>query len=307
MRAAPGSASGPHVFSSNPLDRVGGSRGDEAWLRSRIDDPRGRYLPFRELKPGVRADEGVRLGWLDRETVGPLAAHPETVLLGVLDDVPHFALHADGVEAAAFEALEYRDARGVAMDLAATEAGMLAQGRSMLEWHATNRFCPQCGSATTPIEGGARRLCAGCAARSYPRVSPSMIVLVEREDRCLLARRRNGPPNRFSCLAGYLETGESIEDAVVREVFEESGVRVDEVRYHSSQPWPFPATLMIGCFAQATAWDIEVDGTEIAEARWVTRDEARRALEGSNPDLAVPDRIAIAHHLIRAWIDEGDA
>jgi len=306
MRPAP-SASGPHVFASNPLDRVGDHRGDEAWLRARVEDPRGRYLPFRDLKPGVALDEGVRLGWLDRGTVGTLAGGPDVVLLGLLDEIPHFALHADGVQAPALDALEYRDARGVAMDLPQTEAGMLAQGRSMLEWHATNRFCPQCGSATTPIEGGARRLCAGCASRSYPRVSPSMIVLVEREDRCLLARRRTGPGNRFSCLAGYLETGESIEDAVVREVFEESGVRVDAVRYHSSQPWPFPATLMIGCFAQATSWEIAVDGTEIAEARWVTRDEARRALEGTNPDLSVPDRIAIAHHLIRAWIEEGDA
>ncbi|MGE3856338.1 MAG: NAD(+) diphosphatase [Dehalococcoidia bacterium] len=291
------------MFSSTPLDRVGANRGDEAWLRARRDDPRALFLPFRDLKPGVAVTEGVRLGWIDRATLGAQAEDGGVVLLGLLDEVPHFAFHADGVGMPALEALEYRDARGVAMDLEAAEAGMLAQARSMLEWHAVNRFCPSCGAATELIEGGARRRCSGCSARSYPRVSPSMIVLVEREDRCLLARRRNGPGNRFSCLAGYLDIGESIEEAVVREVFEESGVRVDAVRYHSSQPWPFPATLMIGCFAQAADWEIHVDGTEIAEARWVTREEARAALDGTNPDLSVPDRIAIAHHLIRAWID----
>jgi len=130
-----------------------------------------------------------------------------------------------------------------------------------------------------------------------------MIVLVERGSRCLLARRARGVPKRFSCLAGYIEPGESIEDATVREVFEESGVRIDNVRYHSSQPWPFPATLMIGCIAEARSDDIQVDGLEIAEARWFGKDEVRRALDGETPDLLLPDRVAIAHHLIRSWAE----
>lgn len=295
----------PHVFASNPLDRAGAQRTDEAWLRAQFEDPRGRYLAFRELRVGITVDERPHPAWIERQTLGSLAELPDVVLLGLHDGMPHFAIAVDSAEgASALDAIEFRDARGVATELAAAEAGIVAQGRSMLDWHLTNRFCPQCGSATTSIEGGARRLCPGCSARSYPRVSPSMIVLVQREDRCLLARRRGGPSARFSCLAGYLEPGESIEDAVVREVFEESGVRVDGVRYHSSQPWPFPATLMIGCFAEASSWEIAVDGTEIAEARWVTRDEARRALAGEHPDIAVPDRIAIAHHLIRTWLGD---
>lgn len=295
----------PHVFASNPLDRAPGQRNDEAWLRTQHQDPRGRYLPFRALHVAVSSGEPQRLGWLGREAVGLWSERGDTVLLGLLDGVPHFALPVDGVETdVAFDGLEFREPRGVATELVSSEAGMLAQGRSMLEWHTTHRFCAQCGSETIAIEGGARRRCSGCAARSYPQVSPSMIVLVERNDRCLLARRPRGPLNRYSCLAGYVEPGESIEDAVGREVLEESGVRVESVRYHSSQPWPFPATLMIGCFAEAASEEITVDGIEIAEARWFSRDEARRAVAGENPELTVPDRVAIAHHLIRAWLDE---
>jgi NAD+ diphosphatase len=130
-----------------------------------------------------------------------------------------------------------------------------------------------------------------------------MIVLVERGDFCLLARRPRGAANRYSCLAGYVEPGESIEDATVREVFEESGMRIGNVRYHSSQPWPFPATLMVGCFADAESDEIAVDGVEIAEARWFSRDDVRRALAGEHPALTVPDRVAIARHLIQAWAD----
>ncbi len=295
----------PHVFASNPLDRALAQRGDEAWLHARYADTRGRYLPFQALNVGVSTRDPQRLGWLDRGAVGAWAGRGEPVLLGLLGDVPHFAFSVDAAEAVpAFDDVEFRDPRGIATELAPAEGGILAQGRSTLEWHQTHRFCSRCGSETSPIEGGARRLCSGCAARSYPQVSPSMIVLVERDNRCLLARRPRAPLNRYSCLAGYLEPGESIEDAVRREVLEESGVIVGGVRYHSSQPWPFPATLMIGCIAEASSEEVSVDGVEIAEARWFTRDDARRAITGGHPDLAFPDRVAIAHHLIRAWAQE---
>ena len=295
----------PHIFASNPLDRVGAQRSDEAWLRAQHQDPRGRYLPFRALHVAVSTRELQGLGWLDRDTAGPWSDRGDTILLGLLDGVPHFALPVEGIDAEiVIDGLEFREPRGVATEIASAEAGMLAQGRSMLEWHSTHRFCSQCGSATVAVEGGARRQCSGCDARSYPQVSPSMIVLVERNDRCLLARRARGASNRYSCLAGYVEPGESIEDAVAREVFEESGVRVEGVRYHSSQPWPFPATLMIGCFAEAVTEEVTVDGVEIAEARWFSRDDARRAVAGDNQELTIPDRVAIAHHLIRAWLDE---
>ena len=294
----------PHVFASNPLDRASGLRGDGAWVRAQRDDPRGRYLPLRELHVAIARSGLPRLAWVDRNAVLPSSEGAETVLLGLFDGVPHFAVAVDPLGAdETVGGLEFAEARSIAAELAAAEAGILAQARSMLEWHATHQFCARCGSRTKAVDAGACRQCGSCDARYYPQVSPSMIVLVERDDRCLLARRPRGAPNRYSCLAGYVEPGESIEDAIVREVFEESGVRIGAVRYHSSQPWPFPATLMIGCFAEATSREIAVDGVEIAEARWFSRDDARRALAGEHPTLAIPDRIAIAHHLIRAWVE----
>lgn len=292
----------PHVFASNPLDRVPGQRSDEAWLQAQREDPRGRYLPFRVLEAAVSPNDPQRLGWLVRRDAEAWSALGDAIFLGVLDGVSHFAISIEASDDAL--GLEFREARGLATELALPEAGILAQARSMLQWHWTHRFCSECGTATVSIEGGARRQCSGCGVRSYPQISPSMIVLVERNDRCLLARRPRGPLNRFSCLAGYVEPGESIEDSVAREVFEESGVRIANVRYHSSQPWPFPATLMIGCIAEAASDEIAVDGVEIAEARWFSRDEVRRAIAGENPELLVPDGIAIANHLIRAWVED---
>ena len=294
----------PHIFSSNPIDRVPGLRGDEAWLRAQRDHPGGRYLPLRELNVAITRHERSRLAWLDRGAAALWTEETEIVLLGVFDGVPHFTASIDSTVEFAVEGIEFSEARAVSTELSAPEAGMLAHARSMLAWHTEHRFCGHCGAPTRSVDGGARRKCSGCGMRHYPHVSPSMIVLIERGDFCLLARRPRGAPNRYSCLAGYVEPGESIEDATVREVFEEAGVRIDNVRYHSSQPWPFPATLMIGCFADALSDEINVDGEEIAEARWFSRDEARRALAGENQTLAVPDRIAIAHHLIRAWVEQ---
>ena len=292
-----------HIFSSNPLDRASSQRSDLEWLRAQADDPRGRYLLFRDLQVAVALGEQRRLAWIERTAASPSLDGSSVVLLGMLEGVPHFAAAVDPAAELAIEGLEFGEARGVAPDLPTDEAGMLAQARSMLAWHSEHRFCGRCGALTISVDGGTRRLCEACGARHYPHVSPSMIVLVQYNDSCLLARRPRGAPNRYSCLAGYVEPGESIEEATIREVFEESGVRIANVTYHSSQPWPFPATLMIGCFAEAESDEVNVDGVEIAEARWFARDEVRRALAGEHPGLAVPDRVAIAHHLIRAWVD----
>jgi NAD+ diphosphatase len=295
-----------YVFGSNPLDRVQALRRDQAWLGAQHADPRGRYLPLRTLNAAIYAGDTTRLAWLDRGAAAAWPASGETVLLGLLGDIPHFAVATDDLgDGAVPEGIEFIEPRALAASLPAYEAGMLAQARSVLDWHATHRFCAQCGAPTASIEGGARRACTACGARHYPVVSPSMIVLVTSGDRCLLARRPRGIATRFTCLAGYVEPGESIEESVAREVAEESGVRVGTVRYHSSQPWPFPATLMIGCHAEATSEEITVDGVEIAEARWFLRDEVRAALAGG-PDatFSVPDSITISRHLIAAWAEQ---
>ena len=292
-----------HVFAANPLDRAGAERRNEAWLEAQRRDPRGRYLPLRDLKPLVASDDVRRLVWLDRDSLWAAPATEEAVLLGMLDGVPHFVISTDSHEAGGISASSFVDARTAGALLPSGEAGMLAQARSLMDWHARHRFCAACGGATRSVEGGGRRECVNCAARHYPRVDPSIIVIVERGDRCLLARRSASPGTRHSCLAGFVEPGESIEEAVRREVLEETNVEVGEVRYHSSQPWPFPSALMIGCVAEAVSDEIKVDGVEIAAAEWFARAEVRRALAGSSPELTLPDPIAIAVHLIRAWAE----
>ena len=290
-----------HVFAANPLDRSSAERRDAGWLEAQGRDSRGRYLPLRGLEPLVTSGDVPRLVWVDRDSLSAEPAAEDAVLLGMLDGVPHFVINADSAEGGSVAASSFVDARTVAALLPPGEAGMLAQARSLLDWHAQHRFCAACGGATRSIEGGGRRECVDCETRHYPRVDPSVIVVVEYAGRCLLARRPASPAGRHSCLAGFVEPGESIEEAVRREVLEETKVEVGQVRYHSSQPWPFPSTLMIGCLAVALGDEITVDGVEIAAARWFTRAQVQRALAGASDDLVLPGPVAIAHHLIRDW------
>ncbi|XP_013379488.1 peroxisomal NADH pyrophosphatase NUDT12 [Lingula anatina] len=199
-----------------------------------------------------------------------------------------------------------------AMVLPETDAAIYAQARSLLDWHARYKFCSTCGSPTRMEESGYKRICEnqdcsslkGVHNTSYPRVDPVVIMLVISQDgrRCLLGRQKRFPSGMFSCLAGFMEPGETMEDAVRRETFEESGVRVGEVHYHSCQPWPFPSTLMIGCHAKATSENIKVDKEEIDDARWFTREEILLMLTGQHKDgFFVPPPQALAHQVIKAW------
>ena len=296
--------SAPHVFAGNPLDRSSNERRDEAWVAARFDDPRGRYLPFAALNALATEGDSPRLAWLDREALPAGALDGETVLLGMLDGVPHFALDASSMDGAlARDGASFVESRRTGSLLPVEQSGMLAQARSMLDWHAKNRFCPRCAAPTESREGGSRRQCTACETRYFPRVDPVVIMLVEHDGRCLLGGRAGGPSTRRSCLAGFMEPGESLEEAVAREVYEEARIEIGEVRYHSSQPWPFPASLMIGCHAQALSDEIRIDDVELASAGWFTRDEVRRALDRDNPELTIPEPLAIAHHLIRAWVE----
>jgi len=207
-----------------------------------------------------------------------------------------------GIEgAAAFE-----DLRAIAPVLPSGEDGIAAQARSLTDWHARHQFCAVCGASTVPEEGGANRRCPECAAQHFPRTDPVAIAAIVRGDRCLLGRGPGWPGNMFSALAGFVEQGETLEEAVRREVLEEAGVQVGYVRYVLSQPWPFPSSLMIGCIGEAESDEIEIDSVEIAEARWFTLDEIRAALAGKPGPLSVPPPFAVAHHLIRAWAKSHD-
>ncbi len=240
------------------------------------------------------------------EALDGLVEGATQVLLGSLAGAPVLATAMDAeqvaVRAATRSGCATVDLRSLAMTGGVPEAelGLLAQARSLLTWHATHGFCARCGAATRLTCAGARRDCDACGAQHFPRTDPVVIMLVSSGDSCLLGRQRQYPQGSYSCLAGFVEPGETIEAAVVRETLEEAGVHVGAVRYLRSQPWPFTSQLMIGCAAEAVSPDLHVDLDELEDARWFPRDEVRAMLAGTHPNgLVVPPPVAIAHHLIR--------
>lgn len=250
--------------------------------------------------------EGTAL--LDADTALPLAAgRTETVFLGRWDGRPAFAaaLPADGLPTLETGGTRSLDLRSIATESAveAEELGLLAVAKSMLDWHGRHRFCANCGAPTFTAAGGFRRECKACNAHHFPRVDPVVIMLVRRGDTCLLGRGPHFRPHMFSCLAGFLEPGETIEDAVRREVFEETRIRVGTVSYRTSQPWPFPSSLMLGCIAEALDGEIVTDPSELEDARWFDREAVAAMLDGRHPEgIQSPPPMAIANFLMREFV-----
>ena len=235
----------------------------------------------------------------------------ETVFLGLLDEVPRFAI---GLDPSAVEALKARndlklvDLRTIAVQavVVAEHLAPLAEAKALLGWHARHRFCPNCGAPTSLVQGGWRRDCPACKAEHFPRTDPVVIMLPIAGERCVLGRSPRFPKTMWSALAGFAEPGESIEEAVRREVREEVGIGCSRVIYFGSQPWPFPSSLMIGCHTEALTAEIVIDKSEIEEARWFDRDELKLMLSRGHPQgLTAPPPIAIAHHLIGAFVEKG--
>ncbi|TCP32739.1 NAD(+) diphosphatase [Sphingomonas sp. BK235] len=281
-------------FTGGTLDRADALRHDADGLAEAMADPAARLLVLESFEP-VLGEDGA-LAW------APLSAAPseaELVLLGLDAGAPRFAAIVPGAGAPP----PFRSPRlfGLLDQLRAGEAATFAAARSLLDWHARHRFCANCGSATGLFRAGWGRRCPSCSAEHFPRVDPVVIMLAEHDGRALVGRQPTWPAGRYSALAGFLEPGESIEEAVAREIAEESGVRVTEVRYVASQPWPFPSQLMIACVAQAADDRITLDANELEDAMWVTRDEVRAALAGEGGRFVAPPPYAIAHTLLRAW------
>ena len=299
-----------YCFGGNPLDRASERRTNEEWIASLLEDPDTRVLALRDLKPFTRGTAAPALDW---QPVAPWRDQIETgaplIFLGLGDGRAHFAIDATGASIAPDIDTELIDVRALAPTLATGEAAILAEARSVLDWHARHRFCAQCGSPTAMASAGWTRRCPECRASHYPRTDPVVIMLAIRGERALLGRNRRRPGARFSCLAGFVEPGETLEDAVRREVREESGVRCGRVRYLVGQPWPFPSSLMLGFLTEALTEEITVDPKELAEARWFSRQEIRemvgRASSGADDpsQLSLPAPIAIAHHSCRRWSD----
>jgi NAD+ diphosphatase len=295
-------------FSGNPLDRVANQRRDDAWVTEQLRASQSRFLPFWRLNVLVRQGEQSELVWLDAAVRDHLERGVAPLLLGVRDGVPHYAVDLssldDPIATLGAEGVDFAEARGIAVSLPEGDAGILAQARSLVNWHTRHRHCGSCGAPTKVGGGGSLRTCTSCGAEDYPNPHPVVIMVVWRGDRCLLGQGRSWAQARYSALAGFMDNGETIEEAVAREVKEEVGLDVDEVVYLQSQPWPFPSSLMIGCLAHVTDEKVSVDPVELAGARWFSRDEIARAFEQPDSvDFGIPARLAIAHHLIKAWIE----
>ena len=232
----------------------------------------------------------------------------ETVYLGLKDGTPVFApVPGQGDTRPAYE---QRANRAALMQLRPRDLAIYAGARSLVDWHARHRFCANCGTPTLIGKGGWQRTCdsdaGGCGAPHFPRSDPVAIMLVENDGDVLLGRGRNWPERSYSALAGFVEPGESVEEAVARETWEEAGVRVNDVRYVASQPWPFPSQLMIGCHAMASARDIVIDETELEDVRWFTRSEVEDAMANGADAKAfrAPPKEAIAHTLLAWWLEQ---
>ena len=268
-----------------------------------------RILPFHRLKPLVRRSPDAELAWIGHEFLDDLpkeAGGPK--FLGFDEERnPHFAVDVTAVEdpshiAALVEGAGFEDGRAAATDIPQDQSGILAQARSNLNWQAQHRFCSACGTESQSFRGGLMRQCPSCKSQHFPRTDPVVIMLVYKGDRCVMGQTLARSNSTFySCLAGFMDQGEAIEEGVRREVMEEAGLKVGKVNYHSSQPWPFPASLMIGCHAEAISEEITADPGEMSDVRWFTRDEVKLALEDNLEGVNIPGPIAIAHHLIKSW------
>ena len=287
----------PPGFTGSTLDRIDIERDDPAAYARHRADPRARLLLLDGLDPVVDRDGALAWGSPDDAPAGL-----DLALLGLIDGIPRFlALTPDAPDRghnAIFRLLD---------GLPAGDAGTYAAARSLVDWHARHRFCARCGTPTIVMRGGWARRCPGCAAEHFPRTDPVVIMLAEYGEgdaaQILIGRQPRFPAGRYSALAGFLEVGESLEEAVARELHEEAGVRATAVRYVASQPWPFPSSLMMACIARVEATDIVLDTNELEHAMWVDRAQVAQAMAGdpAAPFIAPPP-YAIAHTLFARWL-----
>ncbi len=289
-----------NVFAGAFVDRSGERRKDPDWLAAASASPDSLFMPVWQLRCLVAEAGGESgLALLDRHTSGFCGDVADLIFLGLYRDRPVFAFSVSGDQAPFPDFGRFEDLRSLGTLLPADQANLAAHARALVVWHEATLYCSHCGSAALPDAGGNARVCSrsDCGKTLFPRVDPAIIVLVTDGERCLLGRQSSWPEDRYSTIAGFAEPGESLEDAVRREVYEETNIRVGTVSYHSSQPWPFPASLMLGFIARSTSASIRLNDGELEDARWFSREDLRSGF----PKL--PFRISIARRLVDHWLN----
>ncbi len=300
-----------NVFAGNPLDRASDRRANAAWVAGKLADPGSLALVMWNGKPMVEKREGggSQIAYVRADLASELAGGLERLLfMGLWNETAVFALDMEGRADPADGPLaglgRFEDLRAIALDVPQADAGILATAKAMFEWRRRHRHCAACGGPSEPSDGGWKRICPSCKAEHFPRTDPVVIMLPTRGETCLLGRQAAWPKGTYSALAGFLEPGENIEEACAREIWEEAGLRTARVRYHSTQPWPYPSSLMIGLIAEVEDGEAAPDQTELEEVRWFTREEAKVLVTSGLPDARAPGAVAIAHQLIKAWAEE---
>ncbi|WP_431285947.1 NAD(+) diphosphatase [Humitalea sp. 24SJ18S-53] len=301
-------ASRVNVYTGSPIDRVSNRRDDADFLAAALTDPAALFAPVWRSRSLMR---GVEAGTPEAVFLSPAAADAVRMaggpwaLLGLWGGRPVFAVDCSAAEdplpLLPPDLGAFTDLRGVAGLLPAGEASVLAHARGLMHWRTRHRFCGVCGATCEPRNAGNAMTCTGCGAQHFPRTDPAVIMLVVHGDRCLLGHSQRFPNvTMYSTLAGFVEPGESLEEAVRREVHEESGITVGAVRYHSSQPWPFPASIMLGFYGEGLSDEITIDPEELRDARWFTRAELRDPVAGG---FSLPRVDSIARRLIEDWLE----
>ena len=284
-------------FTGNPLNRASMERGDPAWVAAQRQKPDALFLPFWQTKPLLKDQRAAFL------PAAEIASDAFCVFLGLRDGQPLFTAAMPDSEAPPLTAHgEFHDMRAAAFILPDADTAIAGQAKALIDWHRRHGFCPNCGNATAIQDGGYRRVCPRCGAEHFPRTDPVVIMLPILGEECLLGHNKRFPEGFYSAFAGFLEPGETMEEGVKRELREEADVTVGDVRYHASQPWPFPSSLMLGCYADSLSKTFRIDGKEIESARWMHKNEVRERLAQPKDDgLKLPAAIAIAHTLIADW------
>ncbi len=309
-------ASRPNVYTGSPLDRADGRRTDEAWIAERLADPASRWVPVWRARTLFRGlDEGQpEAVFLTGEAVTALRlAGGPWAFLGLQDGAAVFTVDVSAVDdplpllppGAALPpgVARFEDLRQIGPGLPLHEAAILGHARGLMHWRTRHGFCGVCGGRCEPRSAGHAMACTVCQAQHFPRTDPAVIMLVHRGGRALLGHSTRFPKvTMYSTLAGFVEPGESLEEAVAREVLEESGIRVGQVRYHSSQPWPFPANIMLGFYAEGLTEEITIDPSELRDARWFSRAELR---DPGAHGFMLPPQASIARRLIEDWVAQG--